>query len=143
MKRFLCLILAIVLSCVVLVSFADESVNIATHYSLFIDSNYALAAKGARYFDFDTLCLDIYVMEGNKTAYVIESKTYSGLFLTTGSQKYNIMERPDGSWLFSKDNGEYFYGIFDENGSDLWVTLYDGELRLKPVDSFSIYTDRR
>lgn len=143
MKRFLCLFFAVVFSCVVCVSFADESVNISTHYSLFIDSNYAKSAKGDRYYDFDTLCLDIYVMEGNKTAYIIESKTYSGLFLTTGSQKYNIMERPDGSWLFSTDNGAYFYGYFDENGEDMWVTMYGGELRLKPINRFSIYSDRR
>lgn len=143
MKRFLSLLFAVVFSCLSVPASAEDPVRISTHYSLFIDSNYATSAKGDHYYDFDTLCLDIYILEGNKTAFLIESKTYSGLFLTSGSQKYHIMERPDGSLLFSMDNGAYFYGYFDENGSDLWVTYYDAQVRLKPVASFSIFNDRR
>lgn len=137
MKRFFCLFLLLLF--VPLFSLAD-SLFISRHYSLFIDSTANITAGGSSMFEFDSLCIDLYIMNDESTAYGTFSRAESGLYLTS-SCRFTIRTRNDGSVIFAQDNGEYFVADFDENGTDLWINYNGRNYRLRPVPAFSVFED--
>jgi len=137
MKRFICLFILLLLFPVF--SFS-ESFFINRHYSLFIDSSTTITGKGDNAFDFDSLCIDLYIMSDESTAFGTFSRTEFGLYLTT-SCRFTIRKRNNGTVIFVQDNGEYFDVTYDENGTDLWINYSGRNFRLHPVPAFSLYED--
>lgn len=137
MKRFLCLFMVVFL--IPVCSFA-ESLFIDKHYSLFIDSTANIVGTGGSLFEFDSLCIDLYIMNDESTAFGTFSLTDSGVYLTS-SCRFTIRTRGDGTVIFVQDNGEFFEVEYDENGTDLWIYYNGRNYRLRPVPAFSIYED--
>ena len=141
MKKLFCLLL--ILFMFVPSALADsDPLFISQHYSVFVDTRQETSGKGASPFTFDSLCMDVYFVEGSDTAYISTVRTFSGLFLSSGSVKVSVVDQ-DGILYFVSDDGNYITGQYDENGTDLWMDLEYGTFRLRPVPSFSMFDDWR
>ena len=141
MKKALAfLFLSVLLMSVVSVSLADlDPLYVSKHYTLFIDARIATSGK-ARLFDFDSLCVDLYMMDGDQRAYLSVSKSFSGIFIASGTVAVNVVEN-NGTLFFASDDGNYTTGRYDENGEDIWLDLEGRTFRLRPVPTFSVYDD--
>ena len=136
MKRFLCLLFVFLF--LASVSFAEsDRVSVAGQYSLFINAR-AASGKGNNY-DFDSYCIDLYLLEGNKSAYVNVVKCFAGIFTSSGTLPLTVTES-DGTWYFVYANGTSFSGFFDDSG-DLWLNLDLGTMRLHAVPFYSPLSD--
>ena len=137
MKRFISLFLVLLFLCSV--SFADsDPVSVSAHYSLFFDAIVASDGKGNSY-DFDTYCVDLYLLKGENKAYVNAVTCFSGVFTNSGTVPVSVAER-DGLLYFVYENGNTFTGFFDDSG-DLWLDLDIGTVRMFSVPYYSPLTD--
>lgn len=141
MKKLICLLLLLVLLPVFSLAEYTEPYSVDQHYVLFFDAVGTATGKGNS-FDYDSLCIDLYMMKNHETAYVIICKCFSDLFTTSGMEKYTISDK-DGVLYFVRDNGEYFSAVYDENGVDLWISYDNTQFRMKPVSSLSYFEDIR
>ena len=142
MKRFFCLILVLVL--LPIVSLADEAdlnaYRITEHYSLLIDGQTITSAKGGKMFDFDSLCIDLYLTESHDVAYL--SVTIVDSFLRRSSNLQRVTVRSYGDIIyFSDEYGFYMTGQRDENGEGYWINYIGRSFLLRPVSKFSVYSD--
>ncbi len=139
MKRIFCLLFVLVLLPVFSLADSAETYSVDQHYVLFFDAVGTATGMGNS-FDFDSLCIDLYMMKDHDTAYVIVCKCFSDLFTTSGMEKYSVSDR-DGTLYFIRDNGEYFTAAYDDNGVDLWIVYDNSHFRMKPVSSISYFED--
>jgi len=137
MKR---IIILFVLLLIPVFSFADPFF-IDRHYSLFVDSSAVSSGYGESMFEFDSLCIDLYIMSDEATAFCSVSRTDNGFYLTD-SNRYSVIN-DNGSVTFIADNGYYFTALYDENGTDLWINYDNRNYRLHPVAAFSALSDIR
>ena len=137
MRRFISLLLVFLF--LFSVSFADsDRVAVSAHYSLYIDALASSFGKGNSY-DFDSYCVDLYMLEGNQKAYVSAITCFSGVFTNTGTVPVSVAER-DGILYFVYETGSSFTGHFDDAGI-LWLNLDIGTVRMNAVPYFSPMTD--
>ena len=136
MKKLLCLLLVSVLLPVV--SLSDPRI-ISAHYAIFMDDESSRGPKGEKVFDYDSLCLDLFILEGGKECYLTSVRSFSGIVIT-GTTNASIAER-DGLLYLADDSGNYWSAYYDENGDDIWLQYEGRYLRLHPVPVFSLYTD--
>ena len=141
MRKVLSFLLSLfLLLSLVSVSLADlDPLYVSRHYTLFIDGRLATSGK-ASLFDFDSLCVDLYMLDGDQRAYLSVSKSFSGIFIASGTVAVNVVEN-NGTLFFASDDGNYTTGRYDENGEDIWLDLEGRTFRLRPVPTFSIYED--
>ena len=139
MKRLFALFLVLLL--IPAISFSDDGdpIYISKHYSLFVDGRHSVG-KDANFFDFDSLCVDLYMVEGNEKAYLSVAKSFLGIFADSGSLAVTVKEK-DGILYFVSSDGNLTTGYYDENGEDLWLDVAGHTFRLRPVEPFSIYDD--
>ena len=140
MKRLFCLFLLLALAACAFPGCA-ESYSVDQHYTLFFDAVGTAAGMGNS-FDYDSLCIDLYLMKGHETAYIIVSRCFSDLFVTSGMEKYTVSDQ-NGVLYFVRDNGEYFTADYDENGTDLWIYYDNTQFRMRPISSLSYFEDIR
>ena len=135
MKRFLCLLLVIVL--LPLVALAEDD-SLISRYSCFIDGMfYKSFFKDG--FSFNSMLIDFYLTDidcGYFQRYVWDSNglTDSGLL----SVAY-IVNYPKFDLIFH--DGSILSGYWDENGDDVWLDMGAGYFRLKPAPLFNVSTD--
>ena len=139
MKNLFCLLFVLVLFPVFALAEYTEPCAVDQHYTLFFDAVGTATGMGNS-FDYDSLCIDLYVMKDRETAYIIICKCFSGLFITSGMEKYTISDQ-GGALYFVRDNGEYFSAVYDENGVDLWISYDNTQFRMKPISSLSYFED--
>lgn len=142
MKRFFCLILVLVLLPVV--SLADESAlnayRITEHYSLLIDGQTITSPKGGKMFDFDSLCIDLYLTESHDVAFLSVTIVNSSLRRSSNLQRVMVQSYGDTIY-FSDEYGFYMTGQRDENGNGYWINYVGRSFLLRPVSEFSVYSD--
>ena len=142
MKRFYCLILALLLLPVI--SLADESdlnaYRITEHYSLLIDGQTITSPKGGRMFDFDSLCIDLYITESHDIAFLSVTIVDSFLRRSSGLQRVTVQSYGNTIY-FSDEYGFYMTGQRDENGDGYWINYVGRSFLLRPVSKFSAYSD--
>ena len=136
MKKLFCLLLVLVLLPVV--SLADPRI-IYAHYAFFMDDESSRTPKGGKVIDYDSLCLDLFILEGGKECYLTSVRSFSGIVIT-GTTNASITER-DGLLYLSDQSGNYLTAYYDENGEDIWLQYENHYFRLRPVPVFSMYTD--
>ena len=140
MKKLFALLFVLVL--LPIVSFAElPSKNFSAHYTLFMDDSSTRGVKGEKVFDYDSLGLDLYMIEGGKECYFTSIRSFSGIVIT-GTTHASIVALGDVLYL-ADDSGYYFTVTYDENGEDLWIEYEGRSLRLRPVPVFSLYEDFR
>ena len=142
MKRLFALILAVVLLPVF--SLAEDSeqyqYRITEHYSLLIDGRSAKSSMGTSLFDFDSLCIDLYITESSETAYLCITTCKSYISRSSGLQSVSIQYN-DGKIYFTDKYGFYLTGHKDEGGDGYWIDYIGRSYRLHPVAEFSVYGD--
>ncbi len=138
MKRLIAVILIVFLFVPSAVFADSDRVAVSAHYSLYIDALAASAGKGNSY-DFDTYCVDLYMLEGNQKAYVNAVTCFSGVFTNSGTVPLSVAER-NGEMYFVYENGNTFTGYYDDSG-DLWLDLDIGTVRMFSVPYYSPLTD--
>ena len=141
MKKLICLLLLLALFPSFAFADSADSYSVDQHYVLFFDAIGTATGMGNS-FNYDSLCIDLYMMKGHETAYVVICRCFSDLFTTTGMEKYTVSDQ-NGVLYFVRDNGEFFTAVYDENGVDLWVFYDNSQFRMKPVPSLSYFEDIR
>lgn len=138
MKKFFALLLVLLL--LPLVSLADDPVILSEHYSVFISGSANRSAGKGALFPFDSYSADLFIAEGGSRGYLMTSKCFSGLFISSGMVSVTIAES-DGVLYIADDRGNYVTATRAENGTDLWITLENCLFRMQPVPSFSVFND--
>lgn len=136
MKKLLCVLLVLVLLPVV--SLADPRL-ITSHYAFFMDDESSRGPKGEKVIDYDSLCLDLFILEGGSECYLTSVRSFSGIVIT-GTSNMSIAER-DGLLYLADQSGLYLAAYYDENGEDIWLQYENHYFRLRPVPVFNLYTD--
>ena len=95
--------------------------------------------KGEKVIDYDSLCLDLFILEGGSECYLTSVRSFSGIVIT-GTSNFSIAER-DGIMYLADQSGLYLSAHYDENGEDIWLQYENHYFRLHPVPVFSLYTD--
>ena len=140
MKRFFCLLF--VLCLLPVVSFAAEKKPIEAHYTAFVDESGTYGSKGSKIIDYDSLCLDLYVVEGWEEGYLLSVRSFMGLIVSSGTIHVDIAER-GGVLYLADDNGNFITATRDENDDGIWLDYEGIRFRLRPVPSASPYADIR
>ena len=136
MKKLICVLLIVFFLPAVA---SAERVTIKQHYSLFIDSPGAMGGREAK-FGFDSLCIDLYLMSDDSSAYICISRCEDGFFLTSGIQKLSLIQK-EGFLRLVEDNGQYFDIVNEEDNDSLWISYNNTQYRLIPVQTFSALND--
>ena len=139
MKRFVCCLL-VLLSFLFLAS--ADSKPIEAQYSFFVDRPGTYGAKGSKIIDYDSLCVELYVIEGFESGYLSTIRSFSGIVVSSGMVSVSIAER-DGLLYFADDNGNYLTGYRDEETEDIWLNFETYEVRLRRLEPARMYTDFR
>jgi hypothetical protein len=95
---------------------------------------------GTSLFDFDSLCIDLYITESEETAYLCITTCKSFINRTSGLQAVSIQYN-DGKIYFTDRNGFYLTGQKAEDGDGYWIDYIGRSYRLHPVAEFSVYGD--
>ena len=140
MKKLLCLLFVLVFLPVV--SFAADKKPIEAHYTAFVDESATYGSKGSKIIDYDSLCLDLYIVEGREEGYLLSVRSFLGLIVSSGTIHVDIAER-NGVFYLADDNGNYITASPDENGDGIWLEYEGLHIRLRPVPSASPYGDIR
>ena len=135
MKKLLALTLVLLL--VPLASLADPGVALCYRMN-FYASAYNEDNPGA--FDFDTMIIDVYLMDDFSTAYYCKTTWASGKIETTGYARCTVSSAPDKKHLLSFDNGEKMYFFYDDAG-EFWLEMENGTYHLLPCETFDIKKD--
>lgn len=145
MKRFFCFLFVLVLLPVF--SLADAYIKVETqdrpvtaHYSVFVDGTISSSGKGGKLFDFDSLCIDLYLTDSEDYAYLLISNCTDHLIYSSGLAKVSVY-RDGNRAYFCNSSGLYVIGEYDENGTDIWIDYHGRSFRLSPVYEFSSYSD--
>jgi hypothetical protein len=143
MKRLLALIFVVILFPVV--SLADhfelmpDLSPVTSHYSVVVDGTVSIG-KGGSPFDFDSLCIDLYLTDSDTVGYVSIILCKSGNVSCSGLRSVDILCNGE-SYYFTDSNGFYVTAQRDENGTDYWINYTGKNFRLRPVPEFSVYED--
>jgi hypothetical protein len=134
MKRFFCILFVLVLLPVI--SFADPGVVLCyrmNHYAAAYNEDHP------GYFDYDTMMVDLYMMDDFKTAYYMKTVWTDGKIDTTGFVHCTI-QKSDGKYSLIFDDGSCFYFYYDD-ASNLWLEMNGGSFHLLECERFNIKTD--
>ena len=135
MKRLLCLFL---LLCLVPVScMADPGVTLCyrmNHYA----SAYNEDHPG--YFSYDTMMIDVFIMDDFKTAYYMKTTWADGDVDTTGYVKCTFEKGPDSKYVLSFPNGEVMHFYYDDE-SRFWLEMDGGAFHLLRCEQFDLKND--
>ena len=142
MKRFFCLFALVLLLSPCALADAYIKVNtydlpVKSHYSVVIDGTVSYGKDG-RVFDFDSLCIDLYLTESEDTAYLQIFSVTDRLIHNTGMTKVSVYREGNRAY-FAASDGLYVIGEYDE--SDIWIDYRGLSFRLRPVYDFSPYSD--
>lgn len=138
MKKLFCLLFVLIM--LPLVSFADDPVIMASHYSVFISGSANRSTGKGPLFPFDSYSADLFISEGGSRGYLMTAKCFSGVFICSGMVNVTIAES-DGVLYIADERGNYVTATRDENGTDLWITLENCLFRMQPVPAFSVFND--
>ena len=145
MRRFFCLLMLFLF--VVSFACADAYLKVnpvdpavTAHYSVFVNGDSAVIGKGDRIFDFNSLCIDLYLTESPDEAYLLIACCADHIMHSSGLMTVSI-SMDDGHVYFTNSSGLYLIGEWDENGTDLWLDYSGRSFRLHPVSGFSVYSD--
>ena len=136
MKRFICLLFVLFLLPVV--SFADPGVVLCyrmNHYAAAYNEDHP------GYFNYDTMIVDLYLMDDFKTAYYSKTVWSDGNIETTGFVKCTTSRTADGKYFLSFPNGEIMQFYYDD--SKLWLQMDNGIYHLLECERFNIQEDLR
>jgi len=140
MKKLLCVLF--VLALLPVFSFAESfSKPISAHYTLYMNEESTYGPKGEKVFDYDSLCIDLYMIEGGQECYLHIVSSFSG-FVLSNTTNASFITR-NGITYLADDNGLFTVVEYDENGEDLWIVYENRTLRLRPVPVFNLYEDFR
>lgn len=134
MKRIISLV--ILLCLIPVYCFADPGVVLC--YRL----NHYAAADNEKYpgsFPYDSMFIDIYLMDDFKTLYYSKMLFSDGSVTSTGLVSC-LIEKKDGHYFFSLPSGERMSFSYDASG-EFWLDMSGGLFRLYPCEQFDIQTD--
>ena len=134
MKRFLSAFLALCLFPV----FCLADPGVVLSYRL----NHYAAADNELFpgsFPYDSMFIDIYLMDDFKTLYYSKTLFVDGSIETTGLAACQI-EKIDGKYNFVLPSGEKMSFYYDDEGS-FWLDMSGGLFKLYPCERFSIKKD--
>lgn len=137
MKRFFCCLFVILF---VFPLAAADPKPIEAHYSFFVDRAGTYGTKGSKVIDYDSLCIEIYVVEGFETGYIIILRSFSGVVVSSGMINVTIAER-DGLLYFADEKGNYLAGYRDDETDDIWLEFEGNVLRLRYLAPARMYSD--
>lgn len=135
MKRFLSLLL--VLSILPVAALADPGVVLCyrmNHYAAAFNEDHP------GYFDYDTMIIDLYLMDDFKTAYYSKTIWANGKIDTTGFVRCTVTSAGDGKHVLSFPNQETMIFYYDED-SRLWLQMENGSFHLLECERFDIKND--
>ena len=134
MKRFFALVLA--LCCVSITCCADPGVCLC--YRLY---QYAAADNDLHpgSFPYDSMFIDLYLMDDFKTLYYCKNVFSNGKIESTGFASC-VLSKQEDQYHFILPSGESMYFYYDDSG-DFWLHMDGGSLRLYPCEQFRIQTD--
>jgi len=136
MKKLIALVLVLVF--VPVLSFADPGVVLC--YRL---NHYAAAYNEDHpgYFDYDTMIIDVYLMDDFSTAYY--SKTYfrNGKIETTGFIPCTVSSKKteDGKRALLFPNGEIMYFYYEDG--EFWLQMENGAYHMLECEYFNLPED--
>ena len=136
MKKLFCLLLVLFLLPVV--SLADPGVVLCyrmNHYAAAYNEDHP------GYFAYDSMIVDLYLMDDFKTAYYSKTIWSSGSIETTGLVKCTTARTADGKYLLSFPNGETMQFYYED--SKLWLQMDNGIYHLLECERFNIQEDLR
>ena len=137
MRRFFCILFALVMLPVF--SFADPGVVLCyrmNHYAAAYNENHP------GYFDYDSMIIDLYIMDDFQTAYYSKNIWSNGNIESTGFVKCTISRSSDKKHLLSFPNGELMSFYYDESGK-FWLEMENGIYHLLECEQFNIQEDLR
>ena len=140
MKKLFCLLFVLVLLPVV--TFAADKKPIEAHYTAFIDESATYGTKGSKIIDYDSLCLDLYIVEGWEEGYLLSVRSFLGLIVSSGTIHVDIAER-NGVFYLADDNGNFVTASRDENDDGIWLDYESMHIRLRPVPTATYFGDIR
>ena len=135
MKKLFCLLFLLLF--LPLSSSADPGVVLCyrmNHYAAAYNENHP------GYFPYDTMIVDVYLMDDFKTAYYTKTEWIDGKIETTGFVKCIVSKGENNNYVLTFPNNEKMYFDYDENG-DFWLTMEYGTYRLYECERFEIKTD--
>lgn len=135
MKRFFCFLFVLVL--LPLVSFADPGVVLCYRMN-FYAASYNDDHPG--YFDYDSMIIDVYLMDDFQTAYYSKNTWKNGSIESTGFVKCSILKTENGRHPLSFPNGEMMYFYYDEDGR-FWLEMENGTYHLLECERFNVQED--
>ena len=136
MKKLIAVLLILVLSLPVFAS----AEYLTDHYSLFISKQNIVSGKDASAFDFDSLTVDLYMLDDGEYAYIQITRCVSGIFLNNGMVKVRVADLGGTTYLVD-GSGENLTVFNDESSDGLWITLGDSSFLMHRVQPFNMYSD--
>ena len=115
--------------------------TVTAHYSVFVNGDTATLGKGGSLFDFNSLCIDLYLTDTEDEAYLIIACCKDHIMRSSGLFKVSVINDDGHVYFSSISSGLYLIGEWDENGTDLWLDYSGRSFRLTPAHDFSVYSD--
>lgn len=135
MKKLFCLLLVLMLFPVL--SFADPGVVLSYRMNLY-GSQYNEDHPGS--LPFDTMMIDVYLMDDFNTAYYCKTIWSDGNIDTTGYAKCTVSDGDNSRHVLTFDNGEVMSFYYDENNA-FWLEMENGTYHLLPCERFDLRSD--
>ena len=136
MKKLLAFLLALslLLSASAL---ADPGVTLC--YRMIFDATpYNRSQPGA--LDFDSLLIDVWLMNDFTTAYYTKTTWQNGSVETTGLVRCTVSDGPDKKHALDFPNGERMYFYYDSD-KQFWLEMDNGTYHLYPCEFFDLQKD--
>ena len=136
MKRFVCLLFVLIL--IPVVSLAGTGVVLCyrmNHYAAAYNEDHP------GYFAYDSMIIDLYLMDDFKTAYYSKTVWSGDAVESTGFVKCTVSDTSDKKHLLSFPNGETMLFYYDEG--ELWLQMENGTYHLLKCERFDIQQDLR
>ena len=136
MKRFICFFLTLLLF-VPAVSFADPGVVLCyrmNHYAAAYNEDHP------GYFDYDTMIIDVYLMDDFTTAYYVETEFKDGEINTSGYVKCTVSKGSNNDHILTFPNGQTMSFYYDDEGR-FWLKMDHGSYHLLECERFVISED--
>lgn len=135
MNRFFCIVLVLVL--LPLFALADPGV-VLCYRMVFYSASYNERTPGA--FDFDSMSVDVYLMDDFTTAYYMKTTWTDGSVDTTGFVRCALSDGPDSKHTLTFPNGEKMYFYYDDDG-EFWLEMQEGAVHMYPCEYFDLMKD--
>ena len=135
MKRIICLLFVLIL--VPSISFSDPGVVLCyrmNHYAAAYNDN------NPGYFDYDTMMIDVYLMDDFTTAYYVKTLWVDGEIETTGYVKCTVSKGNNHDHILTFPNSETMSFYYDDNG-EFWLKMTNGTFHLLECKEFEIKND--